>query len=64
MGFPAGVNISETPSRPRFCLGWSSNFVGSESGQIQSGQLLQSMVSQRIQHPHPLPATPVCTLTQ
>jgi hypothetical protein len=29
------------------CLGWSSNFVGSESGQIQSVKLLQNMVSNR-----------------
>jgi hypothetical protein len=28
-----------------FCLGWSSNFVGSESGQKQSVKLLQNMVS-------------------
>ncbi len=27
-----------------FCLGWCSNFVGSESGQIQSVKLLQNMV--------------------
>jgi hypothetical protein len=27
-----------------FCLGWSSNFVGSESGQLQSIKLLQNMV--------------------
>jgi hypothetical protein len=29
------------------CLGWSSNFVGSESGQIQSVKLLLNMVSNR-----------------
>ncbi len=40
-----------------FCLGWSSNFVGSETGQIQSVKLLQNMVTNRTQHPHPLPAT-------
>jgi hypothetical protein len=34
-----------------FCLGWSSNFVGSESGQIQSVKLLQNMASSRTQHP-------------
>ncbi len=28
-----------------FYLGWSSNFVGSESGQIQSVKLLKNMVS-------------------
>ncbi len=38
-----------------YCLGWSSNFVGSESGQIQSVKHLQNMVSNRTQHP--LPAT-------
>jgi hypothetical protein len=27
-----------------FCLGWSSNFVGSESGQILSVKLLRNMV--------------------
>jgi hypothetical protein len=34
----AGVYLSEAPSPPLlgFCLGWSSNFVCSESGQIQS----------------------------
>jgi hypothetical protein len=30
-----------------FSLGWCSNFVGSESGQIQSVKLLQNMVSNR-----------------
>ncbi len=38
-------------------MGWSGNFVGSESGQIKSVKLLQSMVSNRTQHPHPLPDT-------
>ncbi len=37
-----------------YCLEWSTNFVGSESGQIQSVKLLQKMVSNRKQHP---PAT-------
>jgi len=35
-------------SLPQFqdlCLRWSSNFVGSESGQIQSVKLLQNIVS-------------------
>ncbi len=40
-----------------FCLGWSSNFVGSESGQVQSAKLLKNMISNRNQRPHPLPAT-------
>ena len=32
------------------CLGWCSNFVGSESGQ----KLLQNMVYSTVQHPPPL----------
>jgi hypothetical protein len=35
------------------CLGWCSNFVGSESGQKQSVKLLQNMVYSTIQHPRP-----------
>jgi hypothetical protein len=35
-----------------FCLGWCSNFVGSESGQKQSVKLLQNMVYNTTQHPH------------
>jgi hypothetical protein len=38
-----------------FCLGWCSNFVGSESGQIQSVKLLQKMVSNTTQTQHPGP---------
>jgi hypothetical protein len=38
-----------------FCLGWSSNFVGSESGQIHSVKLPQNMVSNKTQHPPPRP---------
>jgi hypothetical protein len=39
-------------------LGWSTNFVDSESGQIQNVKLLQNRVSNRTQNlPHPLPAT-------
>jgi hypothetical protein len=41
-----------TPSPRRF-LWWSRNFVGSESGQIQSVKFLQNMASNRTQHPHP-----------
>jgi hypothetical protein len=37
-----------------FCFGWSSNFVGSESGQIQSIKLLQKIVSNRTPYPPPL----------
>ncbi len=35
-----------------FCLGWGSNFIGSESGQKQSVKLLQNMVYNTTQHPH------------
>jgi hypothetical protein len=35
------------------CLGWCSNYVGSESGQKQSVKLLQNMVYSTIQHPPP-----------
>ncbi len=64
----ASVYLSEAPPILGFCLGWSSNYVGSESGQIQnmgwpsnfvgyeSGQI-QNMVSNRTQHPQPLPTT-------
>ncbi len=37
-----------------FCLGWLSNFVGSECGQKQSVKLLQNMVFDTTQH-HPIP---------
>jgi hypothetical protein len=40
-----------------FCLEWSSNFVGSESGQIQNVKLLQYMVSQQDSTPPPPPVT-------
>jgi hypothetical protein len=50
MDFATGAYLFETPSPPRFLFGWSSNFVGSESGQIQSGKLLQNMVSDMTQH--------------
>jgi hypothetical protein len=36
-----------------FCLGWFSNFVGSESGQKQSVKLLPNMVYNTAQHPPP-----------
>jgi hypothetical protein len=36
-------------------LGWSSNFVGSESGQIQSVKHLQNMVSDRQDSTPPSP---------
>ncbi len=38
------------------CLGWSNNFVGSESGQIQRVKLLQNLVSNRTQHSPPPPS--------
>jgi hypothetical protein len=41
-----------------FRLGWSNNFVGSESDLIQSVYLLQNMVSNMTRNtPHPLLAT-------
>ncbi len=40
-----------------FCLGWWSNFVGSESGQKQSVNLLQNMVHSTFQHPPSPPPT-------
>ncbi len=40
-----------------FCLGWCRNFVGSESGQKQSVQLLQNMVYNTTLHPAPPPST-------
>ncbi len=36
-----------------FCLGWCSNFVGSESSQKKSVKLLQNMVSNTTQPPTP-----------
>ncbi len=45
------------PPLLRFCLGWSSNFVGSKSGQKQSVKLLQNLVSTGYKPPPPLPAT-------
>jgi hypothetical protein len=53
--FAAGVYLSEAPSPPRFLFGWSSNFVGTESGQKQSVILPQNMVSNRTQHSPPTP---------
>jgi hypothetical protein len=43
-----------------FCLGWCSNFVGSESGHIHNVKLLQNMVSNRT--PIHLPPPPPYTL--
>jgi hypothetical protein len=50
MEFAAGVYLRSLPLLG-FCLGWSSNFVGSESGQIRNVKLLLNMVSNRTQHP-------------
>ncbi len=47
--FATGVICLRPPLLLVFCLGWSRNFVGSESGQIQSVTLLQNMVSNRAQ---------------
>jgi hypothetical protein len=58
--FAAGVYLSQAPSPSRSFLGCSSNFVVSESGQMQSVKLLQNMVYHRTQHhppPHPFQAT-------
>ncbi len=49
------VYLSRPPPLPGFGLGWSSNIVGSESGQIQNVKLLQNMFSNKTQHPPPLP---------
>jgi hypothetical protein len=46
------------PSLLGYCLGWSSNIVGSESGQIQCVKFLQNMVSTR-PHSPPTPSQPV-----
>jgi hypothetical protein len=55
-GLSAGVCLSDAPPLLGFCLGWSNNFVVSESGQILSVKLLQNTVSNRTQHPPtPLP---------
>jgi hypothetical protein len=34
--FAAGAYLPEAAPLLGFCLGWSSNFVSSESGQVQS----------------------------
>ena len=53
--FAAGVYPSEAPSPPtEICLGWCSNSVGSESGQKESVNLLQDLVSNRTPYPRPL----------
>ncbi len=48
--------VCRPPPLLGLCLGWSSNLVGSESGQIQSVKLMQNMVSNRTQHPPPPPS--------
>jgi hypothetical protein len=59
--FAAGVYLF----LPRFCLGWCSNFAGSESGQMQSVKLLQNMVSNSTPQyaiPPPLHTVPLVSL--
>jgi hypothetical protein len=59
-GLAAGVFFClRPPPLLGFCLGWSSNFVGSEPVQIQSVKLLQNMVFKRIlpHHTHFQPYT-------
>jgi hypothetical protein len=51
--FAAGVALSEDPPLLGFCLGWCSNCVSSESGQIQSVRLLQNRVSNRTPYTPP-----------
>jgi hypothetical protein len=52
--FAPGVFYLRAPPLLGFCLGWCRNFVGYESGQIQSDKLLQNMVSNRTPYPPPL----------
>ncbi len=40
--FAACIYLSEAPAPPRFLFGWSTNCLGSGSGQIQSIKLLQN----------------------
>jgi hypothetical protein len=44
----AGVYLSEAPPLLGFSLGWSSNFVGSDSGKIEKVKLLAEYSLQRI----------------
>ncbi len=55
--FAVGIYLSEAHPLLGFCSGWSSNFVGSESGQIHIQMFMQNIVSNRTQYPHSLPAT-------
>ncbi len=41
-------------------MGWWSNLVGTESGQKQSVKILQNMVYNTTQHPHPPPTATHC----
>jgi hypothetical protein len=43
-----------------FCLGWSSNFEGSESGQIQSVKLLQIMPNDKNDNYNPPSLSSLC----
>jgi hypothetical protein len=51
--FAAGFYLTEAPTLLGFCLGYSCNFVGSESGQIHSVKLLQNMVPNTLNTPPP-----------
>jgi hypothetical protein len=54
--FATAIYLPEAPSPPRlFVLGWSSNFVGSEFGQMHSVKLLQYMPSITSPLPPPPP---------
>ncbi len=46
-----------------FCLEWCSNFLGSESGQIQSVKLLKNMVSNTTQQQSPPPIQTLSAFT-
>ncbi len=54
MDFAAGVCLSEAPSPLlKFLLGWTFNFIGSESGQIPGAEY--GLQQNRIQPPPPPP---------
>ncbi len=67
--FVAGVCLSEAPSPLlSFCLGWSSNFLGSKSGRYRVLNFSRIWSPTGLNTPRPLPAThrpyTYCTLTQ
>jgi hypothetical protein len=55
--FAAAFYLSQAPSPQAFFFGWSSSFVDTESGPIQSVIVLQYMVSNTTQHPPSPPHT-------